>query len=114
MYLLPAAADLTDLYEHAKMPEIVIETINNYDARGKTPLLYAASVGHLETLMNILQAGADVNKPAENTTDTGQSMIILITNIHMIQLLKRNLTCQHYTDETVQLYSTPLSSVTTW
>jgi ankyrin repeat protein len=54
------------------MPEIVIETINNYDSRGKTPLLYAASIGHLETLMNMLQAGADVNKPAENTTDTGE------------------------------------------
>jgi len=68
--LLPTAADLTDLYEHAKMPDIVIETINDYDARGKTPLLYAASVGHLETLMNMLKAGADVNKPAENSTDT--------------------------------------------
>ena len=70
-FLLPTAADLTDLYEHAQMPEIVIETINDYDARGKTPLLYAASVGHLETLMNMLQAGADVNKPAKDTTDTG-------------------------------------------
>lgn len=70
VFVLPTYADLTDLYEHAKMPEIVIETINDYDARGKTPLLYAASVGHLETVLNMLQAGADVNKPAENTTDT--------------------------------------------
>jgi ankyrin repeat protein len=72
LHVLPTSADLTDLYEHAKMPEIVIETINDYDARGKTPLLYAATVGHLETLMNMLKAGAEVNKPAENSTDTGE------------------------------------------
>lgn len=71
LHVLPTAADLTDLYEHAKMPDIVIETINDYDSRGKTPLLYAASIGHLETLINMLKAGADVNKPARNTTDTG-------------------------------------------
>ena len=75
MNVFPAEADLTDLYEHAEMPEIEIDTINDYDERGKTPLLYAASIGHLETVMNMLKAGADVNKPAQNSTDTGTSII---------------------------------------
>lgn len=67
---LPVAADLKDVYQHAKMPDIHVETINDYDSRGKTPLLYAASVGHLETVMNILKAGANVSKPAKRSSDT--------------------------------------------
>lgn len=42
--------------------------------KGKTPLLYAARVGHLEAILNIIKVGGDVNL---RTEFTGESSIYL-------------------------------------
>ena len=60
-----------DIKEFAAMPDgVVIDTINDYDESGMTPLLHAARAGYLDAVLNIIKAGANITKPSEYEGDS--------------------------------------------
>jgi ankyrin repeat protein len=59
------------LKKYAAMPDgVVIDTIDDYDETGRTPLHHAARIGYLDAVLNILKVGANVTKLSQYDSES--------------------------------------------
>jgi ankyrin repeat protein len=68
---LLASKEFLEVKKYAEIPEgLFIETINDSDETGRTPLHHASRVGHLEAILNILKVGANIDTLSQYGNET--------------------------------------------
>jgi ankyrin repeat protein len=68
---LLGSKEFLEVKKYAQIPEgLFIDSINDYDETGRTPLLHASRVGHLEAILNILKVGANIDTISQYGNET--------------------------------------------